>query len=140
LWNTCAPDNRSAEAEANGGADAGWYLVDDILADPGIGLGDHMLTTCDESVALLEGRTATGDEANDPAFALAAQLLAAEVNLNIGAETCPAAEEAVVGAQIVLAAAQFDGASASPLDAEAGGALPQLIDLLTAYNSGELCR
>ena len=140
VWNTCAPDNRSAEAEANGGTDAGWYLVDDVLVDPGIGLGDHILTTCEESVALLEGRTATGDETADPAFTLAAQLLAAELNLNIGAETCPAAEEAVVGAQIVLSAARFDGVSASPLDAEAGGALPQLIDLLAAYNTGVLCR
>lgn len=140
VWNTCAPDNRSAEAEANGGTDAGWYLVDDVLVDPGIGLGDHILTTCDESVALLEGRTATGDETADPAFTLAAQLLAAELNLNIGAATCPAAEEAVVGAQIVLSAARFDGVSASPLDAEAGGALPQLIDLLAAYNTGVLCR
>jgi hypothetical protein len=115
-------------------------LVDDVLADPGLQLGDHRLTTCEESVALLQGRTTTGDDTSDPAYALAAQLLAAELNLNIGAETCPAAEESVIGAHLVLASSGFDGVSTSPLDAEAGGALPKLIDLLTAYNSGELCR
>jgi len=35
VWNTCAPNNRAAEAAANGGRAAGWVLVDDILADPG---------------------------------------------------------------------------------------------------------
>ncbi|MDF1597979.1 MAG: hypothetical protein P1T08_18035 [Acidimicrobiia bacterium] len=34
LWNTCAPDNRSELAAANGGREAGWVLVDDLLADP----------------------------------------------------------------------------------------------------------
>jgi hypothetical protein len=140
LWNTCAPDNRAEEAAANGGREAGWVLVDDILADPGIGLGDHLLTSCEESVALLEGRTGAGEETSDPVFNLAATLLAAELNLSVGSVTCPAAEEAVVGAHLVLAAAGFDGVSPSPLDAEAGGALPDLIDLLAAYNLGELCR
>ncbi len=140
VWNTCADDNRAAEAEANGGRAAGWVLVDDILAFPGVGLGDHVLTTCEESVALLGGRTGAGDDTEDPAFALAAQLLAAELNLNVGSETCPAAEEAVIGAHLVLATARFDGVSATPLDAEGGGALPTLLELLTAYNTGDLCR
>lgn len=140
VWNTCAPDNRAAEAEANGGRAAGWVLVDDVLAEPGIGLGDHLLTSCAESVALLEGRTGAGEETADPAYTLAGQLLAAELNLIVGAETCPVAEEAVVGAHLVLSSANFDGISTSLLDAEAGGALPRLVELLTAYNSGELCR
>ncbi len=140
VWNTCAPSNRAAEAEANGGRPAGWVLVDDVLADPGIGLGDHVLRTCEESVALLEGRTGAGDETSEPVYRLAGELLAAELNLTVGAESCPVAEEAVVGAHLVLAAANFDGASSSPLDGEAGGALPRLLDLLGAYNSGGLCR
>ena len=140
VWNSCAPDNRAAEAAANGGRAAGWVLVDDVLADPGIQLGEHLLTSCEESVALLKGRTAEGRVTGDPAYGLAAQLLAAELNLNVGAETCPLADEAVLGAHLVLSSANFDGESATPLDAEAGGALPQLVDLLTAYNLGELCR
>lgn len=140
VWNTCAPDNRAAEAAANGGQAAGWLLVDDVLADPGIGLGDHLLASCDESVALLQGLDGAGGETSDPAFELAGQLLAAELNLTAGAETCPVADEAVVGAHLLLSTANFDGVSTSPLDAEAGGAAPQLIDLLGSYNAGELCR
>jgi hypothetical protein len=140
VWNSCTPDNRAAEAAANGGQAAGWVLVDDVLANPGIGLGDHLLTSCEESVALLQGRTAAGVETADPAHTLAGQLLAAELNLTVGAETCPAAEEALVGAHLVLSSAGFDGVSTSPPDAETGGALLRLVELLTAYNSGELCR
>ena len=139
LWNTCAPDNRAAEAKENGGRTAGWVLVDDVLADPGIQLGDHLLASCPESLALLRGLDAEGEDTEDPAYALAAQLLAAELNLNVGAETCPIAEEAIFGAHLVLSTANFDGISVSPLDAEASGGLPRLVELLTAYNIGILC-
>ncbi len=140
VWNTCAPDNRSAEAAASGGREAGWLLVDDVLADPGIGLGDHLLGSCEESVALLQGLSGAGGETSDPAFELAGQLLAAELNLTAGAETCAVADEAVVGAHLLLSTANFDGVSASLLDAEAGGAVPRLVELLAVYNSGQLCR
>jgi hypothetical protein len=140
VWNTCAPDNRADEAVAGGGRAAGYVLVDDVLANPGVALGDHLLTGCEESLALLEGRTAAGADTPDPAFALARQLLTAELNLNAGAETCPAAEEAVIGAQIVLATSGFDAVSTGPFDAETTGALPELVDLLVVYNTGGLCR
>jgi hypothetical protein len=140
LWNTCAPDNRADVAEANGGREAGWILMDDLLADPGIQLGDHRVADCEEGLALLEGRTAAGAEVDDPIYDLAALLLTAELNLNAGAESCPIAEEAVVGAHLILASANFEGVSASPLDAEAGGALSRLTELLEAYNRGDLCR
>jgi hypothetical protein len=140
VWNTCAPDNRAAEAAANGGRAAGWLLVDDVLADPGIGLGDHLLASCEESVALLEGKDGAGGQSGDPAYELAGQLLTAELNLTAGAETCPVVDEAVVGAHLLLSTAKFDGVSTSPLDAEAGGAVPRLVELLKAYNAGELCR
>jgi hypothetical protein len=140
VWNSCAPDNRTEVAAANGGREAGWFLVDDLLADPGIQLGEHRLTTCAESLALLQARTAAGDETGDPAYLLAAQLLAAELSLGAGAETCPVLEELLFGAHLVLSTAGFDGLSASPLDPEAGGAAPELTMLLSAYNAGDLCR
>lgn len=140
LWNSCAPENRAAEAAANGGRAAGWILVDDLLADPGLQLGDHRLSTCDEALALLLGQTATGQETGDPTYGLAAQLLAAELNLSTGAETCPIAEEVVFGAHLVLANTRFDGARTSLLNAEATGAVPQLTSLLTSYNLGTLCQ
>lgn len=136
LWNSCAPENRAEEAAANGGRAAGFVLVDDILEDPGIQLGEHLLTSCEEAVALLGPQPSDGDGA----LSLARQLLTAELNLNVGAETCPIAEEAAVGGQLILAAAGFDGTSTGPLDDDAAGALPQVTDLLTSYNSGDLCR
>ncbi len=64
LWNSCAPDNRSETAAANGGRAAGWYLVDDILADPGLMLGEHPLATCEAALTILEGSAGQGDQAS----------------------------------------------------------------------------
>lgn len=138
LWNSCAPVNRAAEAAANGGRAAGFVLIDDLLAQPGIGLGDHRLADCDEALAVL----AAGD-GSEPASIerLAAQVLVAELDLGVGSETCPAAEEAVIGGQTVLAAAGYRGPDV-PVDVpggEAGTALPALVTILAAYTTGALC-
>jgi hypothetical protein len=140
LWNGCAPDNRAAAA-ANGGREAGWILMDDLLADPGIQLGDHPVTSCEGGLALLEA-TAAAEEGGDAIDGLAAALLTAELNLNAGAKTCPAAEEAVLGGHLILANAGFDGVGhtgESPSD-EVAAAVPCTVALLRAYNRGELCR
>ena len=142
VWNRCAPDNRAAEAAANGGPAAGWFLVDDFLAAPGLQLGDYPLASCEEALALLQGGMETNGSAGDPIRQLAGQLLAAELNLNAGAESCPIIEETAVGGHIVLAAAGFDGRTppaARPSD-ELAQAVPRLVELLAAYNRGELCR
>ena len=138
-WNRCADRNRSAEADANGGRAAGWVLVDDLIADPGMRLGDHDVSSCEEAIVILRAGL-DGATGYDPSFALAAHVFSAEMNLSVGAETCPLAEEAVVGAHLVLSAARFDAVTASPLDAEGSGALPELISLLQEYNLGSLCR
>ena len=139
VWNSCAPDNRAEQAAANGGRDAGWFLMDDFITDPGIQLGEHLVATCEEGLAYLEGLTADGEETDDPVYDLAGRLLAAELNLSAGAETCPIADEAVLGSHLILSSSGFDGRSSSPFDAEARGALPRLLALLDAYNSGNLC-
>ena len=137
IWSSCGENNRAETAAANGGREAGWILLDDLLIFPGITLGDHAVATCEEGVVILE---ASSDA--DPAHGLARQLLAAELNLNVGSETCPAAEETVAVAHAVLSSFGYAGTGHAPLpaDDEAGGTLPPLIDLLAAYNSGELCR
>ncbi|MGD9146657.1 MAG: hypothetical protein PVI80_13925 [Anaerolineae bacterium] len=142
VWNTCAPENRAETARANGGRAAGWILLDDLLADPGIRLGNHPVATCQEGLALLQGCTAAGEETGDPIYGLAAQLLAAELNLNAGGETCPIAEEAVLGGHLVLASAGFDGTghTATTISTEMANAIPRLVELLEGYNRGELCR
>lgn len=142
LWNTCAPENRADVAAANGGRAAGWILLDDLIADPGIQLGDRPVTTCEEGLALLQGRTTAGEGTDDPIYGLVAALLSAELNLNTGAETCPIAEEAVLGGHLVLANVGFDGTGdhAAATSGEIADAIPRLLELLMAYNRGELCR
>jgi hypothetical protein len=141
VWNSCAPDNKADVAAANGGREAGWILIDDLLADPGIQLGDHRVTSCEEGLALLEGRTPAGEEGGE-IHTLAAALLTAELNLNAGAETCPAAEEAVLAGHAVLAQAGFDGPAddAEGLSDGVAAAVPRVVDLLEVYNRSELCR
>jgi hypothetical protein len=142
LWNTCAPENRAAVAAANGGRAAGWILVDDLLADPGIQLGNYAVPACQEALALLGGRTAAGEESGDPVYGLAAVLLAAELNLRAGSEICPIADEAALGGHLVLASVDFDGTGeyADVLSDETANAIPRLVELLEGYNRGELCR
>ena len=142
LWNTCAPENRADVAAANGGREAGWILVDDLLADPGIQLGNYPVPACPEALALLLGRTAAGEESGDPVYGLAAVLLAAELNMRAGAETCPIADEAALGGHLVLASAGFDGTGeyGAALSDETANAIPRLVELLQGYNRGELCR
>jgi len=140
LWNACARDNRAEVAAANGGRAAGWMLMDDLLTDPGVSLGDLPVETCEQGLNLLQGLTYDGEETDDPLYDLAAQLLAAELNLNLGAETCPIAEEAAVGGHMVLASVNFNGTGTYFNTVEISEAVPRLIELLQGYNIGELCR
>ena len=142
LWNTCAPENRADVAAANGGREAGWILVDDLLADPGIQLGNYLVPACQEALALLQGRTAAGEETGDPIYGLAAELLSAELNMRAGSEICPIADEAALGGHLVLASVDFDGSGeyAAALSDETANAIPRLVELLAGYNRGELCR
>jgi len=140
LWNACASENRAEVAAANGGRAAGWVLMDDLLAKPGISLGDLQVENCEQGLALLQGLTLNGEETDDPLYDLAAQLLAAELNLNLGAATCPIAEEAAVGGHMVLSSVNFNGTGIYFTTAEVSSAVPLLLELLQGYNSGELCR
>ena len=114
--------------------------MDDLLTDPGISLGEYVIGQCADGLALLGGISIDGMISDDPIYALASALLAAELNLNVGAETCPAAEEAAVGAHLVLSNADFNGKGTYLLTDEAENALPKLVNLLTFYNNGTLCQ
>jgi hypothetical protein len=141
LWNSCAPENRADVAAANGGREAGWILVDDLLADPGIQLGNYPVPACPQALALLQGRTAAGEESGDPVYGLAAALLAAELNMRAGSEICPIADEAALGGHLVLASVDFDGRGeyGAALSDETANAIPRLVELLEGYNRGDLC-
>ncbi|MEA3503325.1 MAG: hypothetical protein U9R47_11150, partial [Actinomycetota bacterium] len=137
IWSSCGDNNRAETAAANGGREAGWILLDDLLTFPGVTLGDHAVATCGEGVVILE---ASSD--HDALLGLARQLLAAELNLNAGSETCPAAEETVAVAHALLSSFDYTGLDVTllALDDDTIDSLERLIELLTAYNSGDLCR
>jgi hypothetical protein len=85
------------------------------------------VTSCQEGLELLQGRSVAGEEIGDPIYALLAALLTAELNLNAGAETCPIAEEALVGGHLPLSDARFDGTGeVAAASSEVADAIPRL--------------
>jgi hypothetical protein len=131
-------------ARANGGRAAGWTLVDDLLADPGIWLGPVKVETCEQALRLLNGRNLDDREVpGDPTYPLVAELLTAQLNLEAGAESCLAAVQAVLGTHALLRDVRFDGRNVTSALA---GPTTQRDDAevfrisLHLYNRGDLCR
>ena len=142
-WNTCTGGNQNQTAAASGGPDAGRYLLDDLLSDPGYTIGILRLDgeDCVAAVNILDKRQIEGQKmASDAAYNLAAQLLAAKLNLSAGAETCQEAVEAVNAGQALLNSIKFDGTGnyLRPRDARYPAA-NQLAATLDTYNNGNLC-
>ncbi|HET9242939.1 MAG TPA: hypothetical protein VFN99_05810 [Gaiella sp.] len=158
-WNTCTGGNQAATAAKNGGAAAGFFLLDDVLNDPGITIGSYTIpgattvesgtnkTGCQIAVLLLgKSDKVTGrNKANDAAYELAAQLIAAKANQTAGAETCPALTQAILDADALLASIGFNG-TGDYLGPKVKGALATkraqalaLAATLDQYNNGDLC-
>lgn len=142
LWNACAPGNMAETARLNGGRAKGWIILDDLLADPGIVLGDYRVDSCASALELLNGRMLDGTQTQDPVYSLAAALLTAELNRSAGAENCQAIETAAAASHVILAAAGFSGMgeyspALLPEDVEA---IPVLTEGLAQYNLGNLCK
>lgn len=144
LWNTCTEGNQAAVAKANGGRQAGWIVLDDLLEDPGILVGVLKVTSCEQGVNLLQARDLLGaDRPDDNAYILASQLMAAQLNLAIGSEYCPASDEAVSAAQLLLLELEFDGQGSylgPPLASPDLETAKLLAEQLASYNSGTLCQ
>jgi hypothetical protein len=121
-------------------------VLDQTLAaaDPeGIAIGTLTLHAgdCLKAVRLLDKSTIdTGKKmASDPAFNLAAQLLAAELNVKAGALTCPSAIGAIDDAQALLAAVHFNGVTHDKLSAAQATQANALATTLDRYNNNLLC-
>jgi len=118
--------------------------MDDLLEDPGILVGILAVETCDQGVSLLQQRDVQGaDRQSDAAYLLASQLLTAQLNLAVGSEDCPASNQAVDDAQLLLLNLEFNGTESYLSPPVAGPEVDQaqaLIDQLSLYNIGELCR
>ena len=139
-WNRCASGNQSATAVKNGGAAAGFFLVEDLLPQL---IGDFSVTSCQQAVKLLSKQDQAGrNKASDAAYELGAQLLAARFNLAAGAETCTAVQQAVLDGQTLLDQINFSGTGdylgSKSKDARRPHALV-LAATLDRYNNGNLC-
>lgn len=143
VWNSCAEGNQASVALANGGKEAGWLIMDDLLADPGILVGNLSVETCDQGLNLLQVRNLQGVEMKyAAAYTLTAQLIAAQLNLAIGSEYCPVSDQAVSQAQLLLLALSFDGTKGylgPPLAGPGVETAMMLTEQLARYNTGELC-
>jgi hypothetical protein len=135
-WSSCGEDSHAETAAANGGREAGWVILDDLLDDPGVGLGGHPVSSCEEGVAIL-----SADE-SEVANGLPRQLLTAELNLNVGSEHCAAIDETVIVANGLLASIGYagPGESIDSLDQDSVSSMERVTELLGLYNSGVLCR
>lgn len=144
IWNTCAEDNLSETAKTNGGREAGWILMDDLIADPGILIGTARVETCQQGLNLLQSKNIQNiDMKNDVAYSLAAHLFGAHLNLAAGSEYCPALDQVVYETQMLLLELDFDGTGSYLTPPQAGQNLEEAeasLEQLSSYNTGELCR
>jgi len=144
-WSSCSGGNQDP-------------TLDQTLAlapDGGIWVGDLFVDTCQEAVAILSKSDLAGNKrASDPMYNMAAQLLAAQLNVVAGAGTCPAATTAISQGQALLDAVGFDGVKwygGSTVKGKKGTAptgtmttaqavqANTLAGTLDAYNNNELC-
>ena len=130
--------------KSNGGQAA---VLDATLALAGTTLiGDLPLTgstqDCVKAVNVLNKTTIDGKtkKASDPLFNLAAQLLAAKLNVTGGAGTCPASTNAINAAQALLVKYHWNGLTYNgPLTPADATLANQLNTTLDQYNNGNLC-
>ena len=139
-WNRCTGGNQSATAQKNGGAAAGFFLVEDLLPQT---IGEFSVTSCQQAVKLLSKQDQAGrNKASDAAYELGAQLLAARFNLAAGAETCSAVQQAVLDGQTLLDGINFTGSGddlgSKSKDPRRAQALA-VAATLDRYNNGNLC-
>jgi len=139
-WNTCTNGHQAETAEKNGGQESGFYILDDLLPQL---IGDFAIETCEDGVSILDKSDLSGRKrANDAAYDLAAQLLAAKLNLSAGAQTCAEVLAEVAAGDALLSDIGFDGYgryfkpnTKDPLQNEAY----ESASLLDLYNNNELC-
>ncbi|HEX6049434.1 MAG TPA: hypothetical protein VFZ21_09195, partial [Gemmatimonadaceae bacterium] len=114
------------------------------LAGGSILIGDLVVDTCAEAVAILNKSTVNAGNkkmASDPAYNMAAQLLAAKLNIVAGAASCQEADEAIADGQALLAAIDFNGTGAykNKMTADQISDANEIAGKLDDYNNNTLC-
>jgi hypothetical protein len=119
-------------------------ILDAVLASfagGGTMIGDLHVNTCLEAIEILDKSTLGGTKmASDAAYGLAAQLLAAKLNIQSDASSCATVTNAISAGQSLLDGIGFTGTgtylkSASPTRTQANA----LAATLDAYNNGNVC-
>lgn len=117
-------------------------VLDQTLASftgGGLTMGTVFVDTCAEAVNLLDKSDLNGfKRATDPAYRLAAQLLAARLNVQAGAPRCSAVQSAIADGNTLLSNVGFNGLNVykGVINSDAADLLAEALD---QYNNGELC-
>jgi uncharacterized repeat protein (TIGR01451 family) len=103
-WSSCTGGNQYTKAQTRGLLNK---TLDGNLPQT---IGLLTLATCPPALLILDKSDLSGKKlASDPAFNLAAQLLAAQLNYTAGAKQCAAATANIANAQTLLAGVKFNG-------------------------------
>jgi hypothetical protein len=110
------------------------FLVGDTL-------NDEVAPDCLKAIRLLDKSNIVTDKkmASDPAFGLAAQLLAAKLNAVAGAGVCPAAQTAIDNGQALLFSINFNGQTHGAMNKAQQNLARALASTLDSYNNNLLC-
>lgn len=124
------------------------YVLDKTLATFSIAYGKKThgcyvgtlyVDTCKKAVSCLTKTTLTGASMNnDPLFMLAAELLAAKLNIQSAAASCTAAANAVSSAQALLNKYRFNGSTHTAMSAADIKLANTLTTLLNNFNNNTL--
>jgi plastocyanin len=135
-WSSCTGGKQYIKAVANGDISK---TLDGRLPEL---IGDLNITTCAVGFDILNKSDIVSHKkkANDAAYGLAAQLLAAKFNVEAGAGTCAAATNAIAGAQALLDLINFTGTGNYLVKASANRtAALGFAATLDSYNNNTLC-
>jgi hypothetical protein len=144
-WNRCTGGAQQYTADANGGWQEGYWLLEDVL-DPTIGGGivwnGFEIASCELAVSILDQRDFNNGRkmASDAAYTLAMHLLAAQLNFGAGACTTQDVLVTAAAAQDLLVSLGFDatGNYLRPRHQDYNYALA-LAHYLDQYNNGAFC-
>ncbi|NNF29287.1 MAG: hypothetical protein HKN73_18825 [Gemmatimonadetes bacterium] len=133
-WSSCSNGRQYEKAVADGMVDK---TLDGNLPQT---IGDLLLEDCEDARNILDKRDLGGKKrANDGAYGLAAQLLAAQLNFSAGAGVCMAATDAANAAQTLLADIDFLGTGQYLRRGAVYNQARDLAATLDDYNNNTLC-
>jgi plastocyanin len=148
-WSSCAQSNGKQYTKAlsrnewNKTLDGNLPQTIGDLVIPGAPAPNQPATGCAIAVAILNKSDIVSGKkmASDPAYNLAAQLLAAKLNVTAGAGTCAAATTAIADAQALLDLINFTGTGSykNKMTAAQQAQANALAATLDSYNNNTLC-